>query len=242
MKTVLITGATRGIGRATALKFAREGYSVAINYKNSTEMAESLKREIEEMGGKAEVFKADISVDSRITDMITAIYERFGRIDVLINNAGVALPQGLFTDFEESDIRSVFDINIIGMMNCTKAVIPQMVRNKSGCIVNMSSVWGTVGGSCEVIYSASKASVIGFTKALAKELAPSGIRVNAVAPGFIETDMNKHLTDAEKAEFAENIALGRTGKAEEVADAIFFLASDSSGYITGEVLAVDGGM
>ncbi len=240
MKTVLITGATRGIGRATALKFAKEGYSVAINFKNSTELAESLKEEIERLGARTEIFKADISIGGQIDKMMMDVYEKFGSIDVLVNNAGIALPQGLFTDFDEGHIRSVFDTNIIGMMNCTKAVIPQMVRNKSGNIINISSVWGTIGGSCEVIYSASKAATVGFTKSLAKELALSGIRVNCVAPGFIETDMNSHLTDAEKAEFAENVALGRLGKAEEVADSIYFLASDSASYITGQVLTVDG--
>ncbi len=240
MKTVLITGAARGIGRATALKFAKEGYSVAINFKNSTELAESLKEEIERLGASAEIFKADISIGGQIDKMMIDVYEKFGSIDVLVNNAGIALPQGLFTDFDEGHIRSVFDTNIIGMMNCTKAVIPQMVRNKSGNIINISSVWGTIGGSCEVIYSASKAAAVGFTKSLAKELALSGIRVNCVAPGFIETDMNSHLTDAEKAEFAENVALGRLGKAEEVADSIYFLASDSASYITGQVLTVDG--
>ncbi len=242
MKTVLITGASRGIGRAAAIRFAKAGYNVAVNFKNNIRSAESLKEKIEELGGKADIFKADISIAAQVDKLISEVYERFGGIDVLVNNAGIALPQGLLTDFNEDDIKSVFDTNVVGMMNCTKAVVPQMVHNKSGNIINISSVWGIEGGSCEVIYSASKAAVIGFTKSLAKELAPSGIRVNCIAPGFIETDMNSHLTAEDKAEFVENIALGRVGRAEEIADAIFFFATDASSYITGQALTVDGGM
>ena len=242
MKTVLITGASRGIGRATALKFAQGGYGVGINYNNSKKDAESLKKEIESLGGKAEIFKADISDSGQTAKMITEAGEKLGSLDVLVNNAGIALPQGLFTDFDDSDIKRIFDTNVIGMMNCTRLVIPQMVKKKSGRIMNVSSIWGEIGGSCEVIYSASKAAVIGFTKALAKELGPSGICVNCVAPGFIDTDMNSHLSRADKVEFAESISLGRVGRAEEVADAIYFLASEGSNYITGEVLSINGGM
>ncbi len=240
MKTVLITGASRGIGKATALKFAQEGYAVAINYNKSKQAAEELLAEINQFGGNVAIFCADISDGGQIDKMMIDINEKFGGIDVLVNNAGIALPQGLFTDFSEKHIKAVFDTNIIGMMNCTKAVIPQMVKSKCGCIVNISSVWGEIGGSCEVIYSASKAAVIGFTKALAKELGPSGIRVNCVSPGFIDTDMNSHLTDTDKAQFAENIALGRIGSPEEVAETIFFLASDKASYITGQTITVDG--
>ncbi len=242
MKTVLITGASRGIGRATALKFARQGYAVAVNYNKSQDEAESLKKEIEELGGKAEIFKADMSDCFAVEKMIESVKSGFGSIDVLVNNAGIALPQGLFTDFEDSDIRRVFDVNIIGMMNCTKAAISHMVSKKSGVIVNVSSIWGVVGSSCEVIYSTSKAAVLGFTKALAKELGPSGIRVNSVAPGFVDTDMNAHITKADRTEFAENTALCRIGNAEEVADAIYFLASDDASYITGQNITIDGGM
>lgn len=242
MKTVLITGASRGIGRATALKFAQGGYGVGINYNNSKKDAEGLKKEIESFGGKAEILKADISDSGQTAKMIREAGEKLGSLDVLVNNAGIALPQGLFTDFDDSDIKRIFDTNVIGMMNCTRLVIPQMVKKKSGRIINVSSIWGEIGGSCEVIYSASKAAVIGFTKALAKELGPSGICVNCVAPGFIDTDMNSHLSEADKAEFAESISLGRVGRAEEVADAIYFLASEGSNYITGEVLSINGGM
>ncbi len=236
MKTVLITGASRGIGRATALRFAKQGYKVIVNYNKSVQAAQTLKQEIEGLGGSAELLQADISID--INDKI----QKCGSIDVLVNNAGVALPQALFADFDNKDIRRIFDTNVIGMMNVTRAVIPQMVQRKAGNIINISSIWGEVGGSCEVIYSAGKAAVIGFTKALAKELGPSGIRVNCVAPGLIDTDMNLHLTDIERMEFAEGTALGRIGKAEEVADSIYFLASDRAKYITGQVLSVNGGM
>ncbi len=242
MKTVLITGASRGIGRATALKFAKEGYNVVINYNNSQQEAESLKCEIERFGGKSEIFCADVSVGGQMFKKIIEKYEGLGGIDVLVNNAGIALPQGLFTDFDNDDVRRIFDVNVIGMMTCTHEIIPQMVKKKSGKIINVSSIWGEIGGSCEVVYSASKAAVIGFTKALAKELGPAGIRVNCVAPGFIDTDMNAHLSDEDKAEFAENISLGRIGKAEEVADVIYFLASDCSSYITGQTITIDGGM
>ncbi len=242
MKTVLITGASRGIGRATALKFAKNGYAVVINYNKNRQAAESLKCEIESFGGTAEIFQCDISVGGQMFENMIQKYESIGGIDVLVNNAGIALPQGLFTDFAEEDIRQIFDTNVIGMMNVTREIIPQMVKKKSGKIVNVSSVWGELGGSCEVIYSASKAAVIGFTKALAKELGPSGICVNAVAPGFIDTDMNVHLSDNDRTEFAESTALGRTGSPEEVADVIYFLASNESSYITGQTITVDGGM
>lgn len=241
MKTVLITGASRGIGRAIALKFAENGFAVAVNYSKSKSEAENLCNLIAENGGIAAPFGADISDELSVKKMVDAVTETFGGIDVLVNNAGIALPQGLFTDFDASSANGVFAVNVFGMMNCCRKVIPHFVSKKNGKIINISSVWGMVGGSCEVVYSASKAAVIGFTKALAKELAPSGINVNCVAPGLIETDMNKHLTKEDKAAFAEAVALGRCGKAEEVADAVYFLATEGASYITGQVISVDGG-
>lgn len=242
MKTVLITGASRGIGRAAALKFAQMGYNVAINCNKNIELAEQLCTELKSLGVKAGVYPCDVSKSDDVQKMIESVICDFGGIDVLVNNAGIALPQGLFTDFSAQDASRVFDANVFGMMNCARAVIPHFVSKKYGKIVNVSSVWGICGASCEVIYSASKAAVIGFTKALSSELAPSGICVNCVAPGFIETDMNAHLSPEEVREFEANVPLGRIGKAEEVAESIFFLASQGSDYITGQVLSIDGGI
>ncbi|MBR5613730.1 MAG: 3-oxoacyl-ACP reductase FabG [Clostridia bacterium] len=242
MKTVLITGASKGIGRAVALKFAKEGWQVAVNYNQSADAAQAICKEIIEHGGTAKAFCADVSNYDAVENMIEEVVRAFGGIDVLVNNAGVALKQGLFTDFSDLDARSIFDVNVFGMMNCARAAILHFVNKKSGRIINVSSIWGVSGASCEVIYSASKAAVIGFSKALAKELAPSGICVNCIAPGFIETDMNAHLTAEEVAAFTEDIPLGRIGRAEDVADSAYFLASDAAQYITGQVLVVDGGM
>ena len=242
MKTVLITGASRGIGRATALKFAENGFAVAVNFSTSKAEAESLCRQIVENGGKAAPFCADVCDESAVKKMIKDVNTSLGDIDVLVNNAGIALPQGLFTDFDHAEAKRIFDVNVFGIMNCCRQVIPHFVSRKNGKIINISSLWGMVGGSCEVIYSASKAAVIGFTRALAKELAPSGIYVNCIAPGLIETDMNKNLTAEDKATFAEGIALGRCGKAAEVADAVYFLATENSSYITGQIISVDGGL
>lgn len=242
MKTVLITGASRGIGKATAIEFAKKGYAVAVNYNKSKSEAEKLCREITALGGKAKAFSADISKADSVKKMVKDVLEHFGKIDVLINNAGVALNQGLFTDFTEEDIEKVFKTNVFGMMNVTKEVIPEFIKKKSGKIVNVSSVWGVLGASCEVIYSSSKGAVIAFTKALARELAPSGVCVNCIAPGMIDTDMNSHLSDADKKAFSEEIPLYRIGKADEVAKAVYFLASEDADYITGKVMEVDGGL
>ena len=242
MKTVLITGASRGIGRAAALEFAKNGWQVAVNYNKSETTAKELCDEIAAFGGFAKPYQADVSDNSQVLDMVDAVIADYGSIDALVNNAGIALGQGLFTDFTDDDDRRIFNTNVFGMMNCSRAIIPHFVGKKCGRIINISSVWGITGGSCEVIYSASKAAVIGFTKALAKELAPSGICVNCIAPGFIDTDMNAHLAKADIEAFCEEIPLGRTGKAEEVAKSIYFLASSDASYITGQVLTVDGGL
>jgi len=242
MKTVLITGGSRGIGAETAKIFAKSGYNVAINYNNSKDAAQSLCNEIKALGGCAEIFKADVSDVGQAEKMVEDIIEKFGAIDVLVNNAGIALRQGLFTDFLLADAKAVFDTNVFGMMNCSRAVIPHMIRQKSGKIINVSSIWGVCGGSCEVIYSSAKAAVIGFTKALAKELAPSGINVNCVAPGMIDTDMNSHLSKEDMEAFCEEVPLGRIGLPKDVAESLLFLASDCANYITGQNLIVDGGI
>lgn len=242
MKTVLITGASRGIGRMTAKKFAENGYNAAINYNKSKAAAEELCREITTLGGNAEIFGADVSDNFQVEEMIKAVHQKFGSIDVLVNNAGIAPKQGLFTDFTEVDMKAVFETNIFGMMNCARAIVPQMVREHKGKIINISSIWGICGASCEVLYSSAKAAVIGFTKSLAKELAPSRINVNCVAPGMIDTEMNSHLSREDMDAFCQEIPLQRVGTAEDVAETILFLASDTADYITGQTIAVDGGI
>lgn len=242
MKTVLVTGGSRGIGAETAKVFARNGYNVAINYNKSKDAAQRLCDDINDAGGSAEIFGADISDNVQTEKMVDSVIEKFGEIDVLVNNAGIALSQGLFTDFSDNDAKRIFDTNVFGMMNCSRTVIPHMVRKKSGRIINVSSIWGVCGGSCEVIYSSAKAAVIGFTKALAKELAPSGICVNCVAPGMIDTDMNAHLSKEDIDAFCEDIPLGRVGLPGDVAESILYLASEGANYITGQTIVVDGGM
>lgn len=242
MKTVLVTGASRGIGRETARLFGEKGWNVAVNYNKHKEEAERLCEEIRSYGGTAEYFGADVSDAALVEKMVGQVLERFDTIDALVNNAGIAPIQGLFTDFSHGDVKRVFDTNVFGMMHCCRSVIPHMVHNKCGRIVNVSSVWGICGASCEAIYSSAKAAVIGFTKALAKELAPSGINVNCVAPGMIDTDMNSHLTQEDMDAFCDEVPLQRIGRAEEVAESIFFLATEGAAYITGQVLTIDGGL
>ena len=239
-KTVLITGASRGIGRACAFKFAKNGHRVLVNYNKSKAEAEELVCAINESGGFAEAYHADVSNSEQVEKMFSLINERFGGVDVLINNAGIAKTM-MFCDVSESDWDEVFDINVKGMFNCTKQALSYMVGKKYGKIVNISSIWGMCGASCEVAYSASKAAVIGFTKALASELGPSGICVNCVAPGVIDTDMNNNLTKEDKDELCAMTPLCRMGSADEVANAVYFLASDESSFVTGQVISPNGG-
>lgn len=237
MKTVVITGSSRGIGAATAKLFAENGFNVCVNYFHSEKAAKELTASLP----SAVAVKADISKKADAFALIEAATETFGHVDVLVNNAGIALPPQLVTDVSDADYDRVFDINIKGVHNTVSAVLPQMVNRKSGNIVNISSLWGVVGGSCETVYTASKAAVIGYTKALAKELGPSGIRVNCVAPGFIRTEMNARFSEEEIASFAEETPLCRVGDPQDVAKAVFFLATDMSDFITGQTLCVDGG-
>ena len=239
-KTVIITGASKGIGRATAKKFAKEGFRVVINYNNSNEEAYALEQELSEITEVISV-KADISKKDEAEILVSETVKRFGRIDVLINNAGISMHSTLFTDTDEKDWQQIFNVNLFGMFNVTKAALPFMIHEKRGSIVNVSSIWGVSGASCEVLYSSSKSAVNGFTKSLAKELAPSGIRVNAVAPGVIETKMNAFLSEEERKAIEDEIPMGRYGATDEIASAIYFLASDESSYITGQVLTADGG-
>ena len=240
MKTAVVTGASRGIGRACAVALAREGFDVLINYKNSDEKADETVRLCREFGVKAVKYRADVGSEDEVKAMFSYAERELGGVGVLVNNAGVA-SEGLFTDLSRAEYERVFDTNVWGQVVCAREAAKIMVRNKCGRIVNVSSMWGIVGSSCEVIYSASKAAVIGLTKALAKELAPSGITVNCVAPGVIDTDMNGCYDEATMKDLADKTPLGRIGTPEDVAKAVAFLAGDGGGFITGETIRVDGG-
>ena len=242
MSSVLITGASRGIGAAAARLFAQNGWDVALNYNHSHCEALELAGELSRLGGRAVPIQADVSVLEQAERLIQEAEGELGPLDAVVCNAGVALPQQLLTDTTASQWRQVMSVDLDGMFHTLHAAIPGMVRQKRGAIVTVSSMWGVTGGSCEVPYSAAKAGVTGLTKALAKELGPSNIRVNCVAPGVIETDMNAHLSPEDLEALGEETPLGRIGKPEEIAQAIFFLASEQSSFITGQVLRVDGGM
>ncbi|MBQ8508530.1 MAG: SDR family oxidoreductase [Clostridia bacterium] len=238
-KTVIITGASRGIGRACALWLGKRGWCVVINYHSRADAAEETTREIQKAGGEAYPFQADVADYDAVCKMTEFAHSLHGSIDALVNNAAVS-EVGLFDMIDRERERRLFDVNLHGAMDCARAVLPHMLHQHSGSIINIASMWGQTGASCEVAYSAAKAGLIGFTKALAKELAPSGIRVNCVAPGFIDTEMNAHLSDEDKAAFAEEIPMGRIGRPEEVAECVAFLCENAS-YVTGQILSPNGG-
>lgn len=240
MKTVIITGSARGIGAATASLFADNGYNVVINYKSSEKDAAELLEKLKSNGACAVMVQADVSVKSDVERLFDEAEKNFGFVDVLVNNAGIA-QQKLFTDITEDDFDKMFNCNVRSAFYCSQRALPQMIHHKYGRIVNITSMWGICGASCEVHYSASKSAVVGLTKALAKEVAPSGITVNAIAPGVIDTPMNSGFDTAVMDELKNETPVGRIGTAEDVARAVRFLADEKSEFITGQILGVDGG-
>lgn len=242
MSTVLITGASRGIGAATARLFAQQGWNVAVNYRKNEQAARELVGELTALGVRAVAIGADISDPEQAAQMVEGTIRELDGLDALVCNAGIALPQQLLTDTTDEQWRAVFSTNVDGMFYTIRAAVPHFVRKKAGRIVTVSSVWGLTGGSCEVAYSAAKGAVIAMTKALAKELGPSGITVNCVAPGVIATDMNSHLDKDSLDALRQETPLERIGTPEDVARSIFFLSSPGSDYITGQVLQPNGGI
>lgn len=238
-KVAIVTGGTRGIGRSIALELSKKGASVILNYKSNDENAKKTLEEIKLLGGYGKLIKGDVSDYNFCKGLVTKVIDEFGKIDILVNNAAIS-KVGLFMDMNEKDYDSIMDTNMKSIFNMCNNVCKYMIDKKNGNIINISSMWGNAGASCEVIYSASKGAVNLFTKALAKELAPSNIRVNAVAPGVINTEMNSWMSSEELNSIIEEIPLGRLGEGEDVAKAVAFLASDESRYITGQIINVDG--
>lgn len=240
-KVALITGATRGIGKQIAITLAKEGFDIAVNYRTANDSLNETIKEIESYGVRCIGVQGDVSAFEDCENMTKQVIEKFERIDVLVNNAGITKDM-LFIRMKEEDFKQVIDVNLMGTFNMTKNVSQYMVKQRSGRIINISSIVGIDGNAGQANYSASKAGIIGLTKSLAKELAGRNILVNAIAPGFIETDMTSVLKDDVKTNILNSIPLKREGKPEEVANVVKFLASDDSSYITGQVISVDGGM
>ena len=240
-KNALVTGGYRGIGKAIALKLASMGANVAVNDIGDIETAADTLSEIRALGVEAEAIQANVAVEEDVQKLFAKFMERFGRIDILINNAGITR-DGLLMKMKESDWQAVLDVNLKGVFLCTKAAVRPMMLQKSGSIVNITSVVGFTGNAGQANYSASKAGVIGFTKSIAKEIGSKGVRVNAVAPGFIHTKMTEALPEDVKNAYMANIPLKRYGEPEEVAEVVTFLCEERSKYMTGQVLKVDGGM
>lgn len=239
-KVALITGSSRGIGRAEAIKLAHDGYAVCINCVEREDKAQEAVEQLVSGGCEAMWYKADVSDSTAVNQMVAAIEEKLGAVTLLVNNAGIA-KQCLFQDMSEDYWRHIFDVNLNGAFNTIHAVLPNMLHEHSGCIINTSSIWGQHGASCEVAYSATKHAIIGLTRSLAQELAPTNIRVNCVAPGVIDTDMVQVLGEETLAALAGDTPVGRLGRPEDIAEIVSFLASDAASFITGQVITSDGG-
>lgn len=239
-KVAVITGGTRGIGKAIALEMVRNGVNVVLNYTNNDIEAEKTLSEIKEKGGYGILVKASVGELKGCETIINTAVESFGKIDFLINNAAIS-EVGLFMDVTDERLNNILDINLKGVLNCSKIAMTHLIESR-GAIVNISSIWGNVGASCEVLYSTTKGAINLFTKSLAKEMAMSGVRVNAVAPGVINTDMNSWMDQNEREALEEEIPLNRFGNTEEIASVVSFLCSEKASYITGQIITVDGGM
>lgn len=237
-KVIIITGASQGIGKEIAKELSLNGNIVIANYNNSEKEAKDLQKEIESKGKKIEIFKADVSKRVECNKLVKYAIEKYGKIDVLINNAGISQIKE-FTQITDQDWKNMINVNLNSVFYMTQEVCNNMIHNKKGCIINISSIWGIIGASCEVHYSTAKAGVNGLTKALAKELGPSNIRVNAIAPGIIDTKMNSHLNSEELKEIQEEIPLERIGKTQDIAKCIKWLIEDE--YTTGQIIQINGG-
>lgn len=240
-KAALVTGASRGIGRSIALELVRAGAVVAVNYNNNEEGALETLRQIKELGGYGISLKGNVSSYETAHKLIGEVVGKFGKIDILVNNAGIS-KVGLFIDMAEADWSELIDIDIKGVINCSHCALKEMIKHSRGSIINISSIWGSTGASCEVVYSAAKGAVNSFTRALAKEVGQSNIRVNAIAPGVIDTEMNVWLTGDERESLIHEIPMSRFGEGEDIGKLAVFLASDAAKYITGQIITVDGGM
>lgn len=237
-KIVLVTGASRGIGREIAKSLAEKGYVVIANYNNSFDAATQLQNELKENGISIDIFKADVSKRTEVKNMVDFVIDKYKKIDVLINNAGTS-SFGMFTDITDDEWQKIINTNLYSVFCITQGVLPYMIQKKEGCIINISSIWGLVGSSCETLYSISKAGIDALTKSLAKELGPSNIRVNSIAPGFIDTDMNKHLSQETINEIKNEIPLQKIGTPSNIANCVEWLINDE--YTTGQIISINGG-